>query len=75
MAVRLKKEVLSPLLKMGVALRMMTVRVIPASHAAVAQVKKAVKIRINGKLKRRTLVRKKSIKSKFSRGNLRITTQ
>ena len=66
MAVILKKEVLSPFLKVAVALKTMTVRVIPASHPAVAQVKNAVKVRMNGKLKTRTSVHKKSIKSKFS---------
>ena len=65
-AVRLMKEVQSLLLKVAVALQTMTVRVIPATHPAVAQFKNKVKIRMNGKLKRRTSVRKKSIKSKFS---------
>ena len=58
-AVKLKKEVSSPLLKVAVTHKIMTVRVIPASQAAAALVKKAIKIRINAKIKRRTSVHKK----------------
>ena len=64
-AVKLKKEVSSPLQKVAVTLKIMTVRVIPASQAEVAAlVKKAMNIRIKRKLKRRTSVRKKSNKSR-----------